>query len=444
MTSRAGEAENTEGSDVLATGSDAFLRELADIGARPVAPDLPAGTRIDRFFVMGVIGRGGMGVVYDARDEELGRRVALKLLHPHHIGEADRRLRFAREAKAAAAVAHPNVARIFEVGDGESGAYLVLEKLEGTTLRAMLRSGPLPLRTLAGIGAQIARGLAAAHAAGVVHRDLKPENVIIADDGNAKILDFGLAKTAPSVPEPAAPHSDVLTVEGVVLGSPGYMSPEQALGKATSSSTDLFSLGVVLFELATGRRPFEGSTAMESIVATTRDQTPDPRDVRRELPRAFGRLVQRCLAKDSAQRPSAVDVEAALGALHESTPPSRRLTVALVVIALSVIGLAMIAIRARGPERAALEPVAVASKAPSGSLVTSTPTSGEPAPSREPPPASVSTAEARPRVEPRGSTKGPLVRSAPSAPVPPGSASAEAARAKGARPADDPSFTERK
>jgi serine/threonine protein kinase len=291
--------------------SDVFLRELADTGGATSEPLVP-GAVLDRFVVRRMLGRGGMGVVYEARDERLGRDVAIKLLDARHVDRPERRKRFAREARAAAAVTHPNVARVLEVGDGDTGTYLVFELVPGPTLRALLAEGPLPVARCAEIGSALASALAAAHEAGVVHRDLKPENVIVEGGVTPKILDFGLAKV--SVPEGSGSGSDVVTVEGHVLGSPGYMSPEQALGKPCGPASDVFSLGVVLFELLTGRRPFSGVTAMEAIVATTRDDAPDARDLRPDLPQAFAHIVASCLAKDPDARPSARELEARLSA----------------------------------------------------------------------------------------------------------------------------------
>jgi serine/threonine-protein kinase len=287
------------------------LRELADTGGATSEPLVPGAT-LDRFVVRRMLGRGGMGVVYEARDERLGRDVAIKLLDSRHVDRPERRKRFAREARAAAAVTHPNVARVLEVGDGDTGTYLVFELVPGPTLRALLAEGPLPVARCAEIGAALAAALAAAHEAGVVHRDLKPENVIVEGGITPKILDFGLAKV--SVPEGSGSGSDVVTVEGHVLGSPGYMSPEQALGKPCGPASDVFSLGVVLFELLTGRRPFSGVTAMEAIVATTRDDAPDARDLRPDLPQAFAHIVASCLAKDPDARPTAKELEARLSA----------------------------------------------------------------------------------------------------------------------------------
>jgi serine/threonine-protein kinase len=291
--------------------SDVFLRELADTGG-VTGEALVPGAVLDRFVVRRLLGRGGMGVVYEARDERLGRDVAIKLLDARHVGRPERRKRFAREARAAAAVTHPNVARVLEVGDGDAGTYLVFELVPGPTLRALLAEGPLPVARCAEIGAALAGALAAAHEAGVVHRDLKPENVIVEGGVTPKILDFGLAKV--SVPEGSGSGSDVVTVEGHVLGSPGYMSPEQALGKPCGPASDVFSLGVVLFELATGKRPFSGTTAMEAIVSTTRDAAPDACALRPEVPRAFSELVASCLAKEPDARPSARELEARLSA----------------------------------------------------------------------------------------------------------------------------------
>ncbi|MBS2020648.1 MAG: protein kinase [Deltaproteobacteria bacterium] len=447
--------EETVGSDLRSTASDELLRELADTGSAPPIVELESGSRIDRFRIEGVIGRGGMGVVYDAHDERLDRRVALKVLHPHLVGHAERRTRFSREAKAAAAVDHPNVARILEVGDGESGAYLVFEKVEGRTLRSAVRAGSLPIDRLVEMGVQIASGLASAHASGIVHRDLKPENIVLDAAGVVKILDFGLAKTSRDEDAVGA-EGEVLTREGIVLGSPGYMSPEQALGKPTSRASDVFSLGVVLFELATGVRPFKGGTAMESIVATTRDRAPDPTTLRRDLPRAFGRLVERCLAKDPEQRPSARDVADSLLACRdrERSPLARRGPWIALAGSIALLGgLALRRAPAEGPkpgDRVVSEPNASVVVPPSPASVRSAALSAtsEPtlAPSALVTARAIASAAGPSRVEassargsaagvPRGSTAATAMATAAAAPQP---------IAPSPSRSDEPSFAERK
>ena len=197
-----------------------------------------------------VLGRGGMGVLYRAVDTRLGRTVALKLLRASRAHPA-RDEQFLREARAAAAASHPNVATVYEVGEESGLLYIAMERIDGTNLRATLASGALGLDDGLRLAREIARGLGAAHAQGVVHRDLKPENVMIARDGSAKIVDFGLAK----LPAPRDAGQDVATLEGKVIGTPGHMAPEQEAGKPTDARTDVYAFGIVMYELLTGARP---------------------------------------------------------------------------------------------------------------------------------------------------------------------------------------------
>jgi serine/threonine protein kinase len=223
------------------------------------APDRPL-ERIAHFRITGQLGRGGMGVVYRAVDESLRRTVALKLL-PDSAGNEERRQRFLREARSAAAITHPNVATIYQVGDAEGRIYIAMELVEGENLRARMTHGQLDLTTAKELALQIARGLAAAHDKGIVHRDLKPENVMITPSGVVKLLDFGLAKAG--VERPASGRTEaalaktetVVTFdEGRVMGTPEYMSPEQALGEALDLRSDVFSFGIVLYEMPAPRR----------------------------------------------------------------------------------------------------------------------------------------------------------------------------------------------
>ncbi|HQY63100.1 MAG: serine/threonine protein kinase [Myxococcales bacterium] len=444
MAEPASVAETWDSDD--ATESDELLRRLASTGVHErLTPELVPGEAVDRFVVVRVLGRGGMGVVYEARDERLGRAVALKVVSGHGAASPDRKRRFLREAKAAAAVAHANVARLLEVGEHDSSAYLVFEYVEGRTLRALLRQGPVPFAEVVRIGRELALGLVAAHAAGVVHRDVKPENVILDATGMVKILDFGLAKWG----EEGAPRevSEVLTAEGVVLGSPGYMSPEQALGKPTDAATDVFSLGVVLFELATGERPFQGVTAMEAIVSTTRDVVPDPRGLRRSIPGAFARLALRCLDKRPERRPRVEQVARELERLPLRRGPSAaRLTVAgglaLVVLG-GTLGMGARAARHSSPVVAVSEPpsppalpaASPASAAEGPPVAPSTIAASDVAPAG--PPRSPSPSPTP--VKPRASVHGPSAATTP-APIAP----APAPSFSSARPLDRPSFRERK
>ena len=260
------------------------------------------------------IGAGGMGEVYRARDPELGRDVAVKLLPARFTDDAERLARFSQEARAASALNHPNIVTIHEIGTYEGRPFLVLEFVEGVTLRALISAeAPLPPGRVFELGAQIAEGLARAHTAGIVHRDLKPENVMIRPDGLVKILDFGLAKlydqhsgggavtltgTHSSLPVIPSPE----TIDGVILGTVGYMSPEQAQGVEVDFRSDQFVLGAILYELLTGRRAFQRATAVQTMAAIL-DQEPEPlAQLVPELSAAAGRIVERCLAKEPAAR----------------------------------------------------------------------------------------------------------------------------------------------
>ncbi|NIV45879.1 MAG: protein kinase, partial [Gammaproteobacteria bacterium] len=231
---------------------------------------LEAGHQLGPYEIVAALGAGGMGEVYRARDTRLGRDVAIKVL-PHEVAaNPDAYARFEREAKAVAALSHPNILAIHDFGQHDGTAYAVMELLEGETLREALSPGPLPQRKAIDYARQTARGLGAAHDGGVVHRDLKPENLFVTRDGRVKILDFGLARTAAEQSADArddTPTHTHLTGPGTVLGTINYMSPEQARGEPAGPSSDIFSLGSVLYEMLTGSRPFERETAPETMTA---------------------------------------------------------------------------------------------------------------------------------------------------------------------------------
>ncbi len=268
----------------------------------------PAPSRIGPFRVIAPLGQGGMGVVYRAEDETLRRVVALKLL-PDASGSDERRQRFLREARSAAAITHPNVATVYQVGEADGRVYIAMELVAGENLRERMARGRLDLETAKDLATQIARGLAAAHEQGIVHRDLKPENVMITPDGVVKLLDFGLAKTALESPasgktEAALAKTETLVTsdEGRIMGTPEYMSPEQALGAPLDVRSDVFSLGIVLYEMLAGQRPFDGTTTGALLVAIARD-TPRPlREVAPEVDEGLDAIVTRCLAKAPAER----------------------------------------------------------------------------------------------------------------------------------------------
>jgi hypothetical protein len=252
------------------------------------------GQRLGPYELLAPLGAGGMGQVFRARDVRLGRDVALKLLPADSAVDPDRVRRFEQEARAASSIEHPAVLTVHDVGSEGGQRYLVTELLEGETLRSRLDRGPLPAAELLSIASQLADGLAAAHARGVVHRDLKPENLFLTRDGRLKILDFGIARLESRTPTELT-LSDAGTSPGTILGTAGYMSPEQVRGLPTDARTDLFSLGAILYELATGRRAFPGETAIDRALAIVRE---DPPPVGRpDLPAVVDELVRGCTAK---------------------------------------------------------------------------------------------------------------------------------------------------
>jgi TolB-like protein/Tfp pilus assembly protein PilF len=267
---------------------------------------LSPGTRLGPYEILAPLGAGGMGEVYRARDERLGRQVALKVLPESVASDPARLARFEQEARSASALNHPNIVTIYDVGREGSVSYIAMELVDGASLRQRLAGGPLPLRFVLDVGAQIASGLAKAHAASLVHRDLKPENVMVTADGLVKILDFGLAKLAPAV-SAAELASRALTQEqstepGVILGTVGYMSPEQATGGPLDFRSDQFSLGVMLYEMTAGLRPFQGKSALETLSAILRTDPPPLAAFHPDAPEALSTIVVRCLAKQPEGR----------------------------------------------------------------------------------------------------------------------------------------------
>ncbi len=265
---------------------------------------LSAGTKLGHYEVISLLGVGGMGEVYRARDERLRREVALKVLPGSFAQDADRLRRFESEAHAASALNHPNIVTVHDIGKSNGTAYMAMELIDGASLRQMLANGALPEKKMLEVAVQIADGLAKAHSAGIVHRDLKPENVMVSRDGFVKLLDFGLAKpfTAPTEDGSAIPTMAGATQPGTVLGTVGYMSPEQASGRPLDYRSDQFSLGSILYEMATGHRAFQKPTGAETLSAIIREE-PDP--VARVNPRApapYRWIVDRCLAKDPEDR----------------------------------------------------------------------------------------------------------------------------------------------
>ncbi len=279
-----------------------------------------AGTKLGRYEIRSKLGAGGMGEVYRARDEKLNRDVAIKVLPAALSEDAERLHRFEQEAQAAGALNHPNILVIYDVGTNERAPYVVSELLEGESLRDRLDHGPLSSRKAIEYGTQIARGLAAAHARGIVHRDLKPDNLFITRDEHVKILDFGLAKlvqraTAETVQTDVATRK-VHTDPGTVMGTVGYMAPEQLRGQGLDHRADIFSFGAVLYEMLSGRRAFRGDSAIETLNAILKEEPPPITDTNPNIAPALERVVWHCLEKAPDHRfQSASDVAFALESL---------------------------------------------------------------------------------------------------------------------------------
>jgi len=259
-----------------------------------------SGTTLDHFRIEAVIGRGGMGVVYRAVDERLQRFVALKVLLLEISHDPERRSRFLREARVAASLAHPNIAGVHEVGEDQGRIFIAMEFVAGQTLRACLNA-PMLLGTALQLALQIARGMTGAHEKGVLHRDLKPDNVMVTPDGIAKILDFGVAKQLSPAEIDVPAGAEHVTAQGFILGTPGYMSPEQAMGRALDPRSDIFSFGVLLYEMATGGKPFTGS-AMDMLIAVARDTPAPPSSKSPRVNAELERVILRCMAWQPADR----------------------------------------------------------------------------------------------------------------------------------------------
>jgi Tol biopolymer transport system component len=311
-------------------------------------------TRLGPYEIVSAIGAGGMGEVYRARDPRLKRDVAIKVLPTSFSSDPQRLHRFEQEAIAAGALNHPNILAVYDIGQQDGSPYIVSELLDGATLRERLRSGPLPIRKAVDYAQQIASGLAAAHDKGIVHRDLKPENIFVTNDGRVKILDFGLAKLTRSE---GTESGDALTQTvqsdpGTVLGTVGYMSPEQVRGKPADARSDLFSFGAILYEMLSGKRAFHGESPAETMSAIVKEEPPELTETNRNVPPALERIVRHCLEKNSAERfHSAHDVAFDLEMLSSITStgvaairakpamPARARQALLALVALAALGL---------------------------------------------------------------------------------------------------------
>jgi serine/threonine protein kinase len=322
---------------------------------------LAAGSKLGPYEILGQIGAGGMGEVYRAKDPRLGREVAIKVLPASFSQDADRLRRFEQEARAAGVLNHPNITAVYDIGTHEDAPYVVQELLEGETLRSILSGGKLSPRKAIDYSMQIAHGLSAAHEKGIVHRDLKPENLFVTKDGRLKILDFGLAKL--TMAESAASSTTNLPTEtrgtepGVVLGTLGYMSPEQVRGKPADARSDIFSFGAILYEMLSGKRAFHGDSAADTMSAILREDPPDLSVTNQSISPGLERIVRHCLEKNPEQRfHSAHDLAFDIEALSHTSAPagplpavrSRRIPPSALVAAgvLAGILLAYLALRA--------------------------------------------------------------------------------------------------
>ena len=316
------------------------------------------GRTFGHYRITAKIGEGGMGEVYRAHDERLDRDVAIKVMHQKVAQDSERLVRFEREANAVAKLAHPNVLEIWDFGTEDGVTYAVTELLEGQNLRARIPTSGLPWQKVVEIGAAIADGLAAAHGKGIVHRDLKPENVFVTSDGRVKVLDFGLAR----VLEEVLPEAETATLTpagtetGTIMGTVGYMAPEQVKGRPADHRSDVFALGCVLYEMVSGRRPFEGDTTVETMAAILKEEPPQLSSTGATLPSDLERTIHRCLEKSpDARFQSAADLSFGLrsigtgpavmmgtptGEVRPVTGKSRWWLAATVVVALVAIGIA--------------------------------------------------------------------------------------------------------
>ena len=320
------------------------------------------GSTVGKYRVVSLLGRGGMGEVYDAVDTVLGRHVALKILPASAVSDPKRLSRFVQEARAASALNHPHLVSIYEIGHDTAGGrdihFIAMEKIEGATLRELLATKSALLRNPAGLFVQITDAVAAAHGAGIVHRDLKPENIMISREGYAKVLDFGLAKLQPDILLPPHPSANTLaapTASGVIVGTAGYMSPEQARGGVVDPRTDIFALGCILYETASSKRAFHGSSSIDTLHQVMHTDPVPLRDVAPAAPAELQRIVKKAMAKDpdaryQSAREMATDLRELIREPERHGPQRRaRFAVAAGILALIAVGIGLLMMQQRRP-----------------------------------------------------------------------------------------------
>jgi tetratricopeptide (TPR) repeat protein/predicted Ser/Thr protein kinase len=332
---------------------------------------IPVGTLLGPYKILAPLGAGGMGEVYRASDTRLGREIALKILPQEMCRDGSMRARFELEARAVSALNHPNIVSIYDIGQTDDTLYIVTELVDGEPLRSVISRGPSPARKIIDIGRQIADGLAVAHSAGIVHRDLKPENVLITRDGRVKIIDFGLAKQM-FQGEAGETMPPTLTMPGAVMGTIGYMSPEQIRAQTVDSRSDIFSLGVILYEMTSSKRAFPGASSADVMIAVLREDPAELRTV--DLPPGLPFIIRRCLEKDPAARfQNASDLAFAMANLSaipavpapEVKRPARRPTwLAWAVPALCIFGAVTYGVLHPRHGKRSRAPVAVTEPAP--------------------------------------------------------------------------------